>query len=46
LPALTKFYGLTPVDVDAMTGREISEYLVQMDAYNEAEREAVRRSGG
>lgn len=31
LPALTRFYGLTPADIDEMTGREISEYLVQMD---------------
>jgi hypothetical protein len=30
LPALTKFYGLTPMDVDQMTFREVSEYRVQM----------------
>lgn len=31
LPALTKFYGLTPADIDAMTRNEVAEYLVQMD---------------
>jgi hypothetical protein len=30
LPALTKFYGLRPADVDEMTFREVSEYRVWM----------------
>lgn len=30
LPALTKFYGLTPADIEAMTYREVSEYVTQM----------------
>jgi hypothetical protein len=30
LPALTRFYGLTPADLDGMTFREISEYQTQM----------------
>jgi len=30
LPALTKFYGLRPADIDEMTLREISEYRAQM----------------
>lgn len=33
LPALTKFYGLTPADIDEMTGREVSEYLDQYADY-------------
>lgn len=40
LPALTKFYGITPPDVDAMSLREVSEYLTQMDI---ATREAAGR---
>jgi len=39
LPALTQFYGLTPMDVDAMTLREVSEYLTQM---HKAQEEASR----
>lgn len=40
LPALTRFYGLRPEDVDRMTLREISEYQTQMHkAQAEAERE-------
>ena len=31
LPALTRFYGLTPTDLDRMTLREVSEYRVQMN---------------
>lgn len=31
LPALTRFYGLTPADIDAMTRNEVNEYLIQMD---------------
>lgn len=30
LPALTKFYGLRPADIDEMTFREVSEYRMQM----------------
>jgi hypothetical protein len=30
LPALTKFYGLKPADIDEMTFREVSEYRSQM----------------
>lgn len=30
LPALTRFYGLKPADLDAMSLREISEYRTQM----------------
>lgn len=38
LPALTKFYGLTPADFDEMTRREVSEYLTQMyDALSKEE---------
>lgn len=29
LPALTKFYGLRPQDIDQMTYREVSEYRAQ-----------------
>lgn len=39
LPALTKFYGLTPDDIDRMTLREVSEYLTQMQ---QAQEEASR----
>lgn len=39
LPALTKFYGITPMDVDRMTLREVSEYVAQLaKAQEEAER--------
>jgi len=31
LPALTRFYGIKPTDIDGMTLREVSEYLTQMD---------------
>ncbi len=30
LPALTRFYGLTPMDLDQMSLREVSEYVNQM----------------
>lgn len=30
LPALTKFYGLRPADIDEMTFREVSEYRMWM----------------
>lgn len=30
LPALTKFYGLRPDDIDRMTLREVDEYRSQM----------------
>jgi hypothetical protein len=33
LPQLTKFYGLTPSDIDAMTLREVLEYTRQLDEY-------------
>lgn len=33
LPALTKFYGLRPWDLDRMTLREVAEYRNQMRAY-------------
>lgn len=42
LPRLTRFYGLTPPDIDAMTPREVSEYLTQMEW---AEKEAMRDGG-
>lgn len=35
LPALTKFYGIKPSDIDGMTVREISEYLTQMQRAQE-----------
>lgn len=31
LPALTRFYGLRPADIEAMTLREVSEYVTQME---------------
>lgn len=31
LPALTKFYGILPPDIELMTLREVLEYLRQMD---------------
>lgn len=31
LPFLTRFYGLTPADLDDMTPREIREYLLVFD---------------
>lgn len=36
LPALTRFYGLRPADIDDMSYREISEYLTQMVRYQES----------
>jgi hypothetical protein len=30
LPALTRFYGLTPMDVEQMTLNEVDEYLTYM----------------
>lgn len=33
LPALTKFYGIKPPDVEQMTLREIVEYQRQMDEW-------------
>lgn len=33
LPALTRYYTLRPADVDDMTLREISEYLVFMQTH-------------
>lgn len=44
MPALTRFYGLLPSDIDRMTVREISEYQVQMDRAM-AEAEAEQRRG-
>lgn len=48
MPALTHFYNgaIHYANLDEFTPREISELIAQMDAYHEAEREAVRRSGG
>lgn len=40
LPALTHFYGLRPSDIDSMTLREVSEYVVQMER---AQAEEARR---
>lgn len=37
LPALTRFYGLKPWDLDRMKYREISEYLTQMRQATEEE---------
>jgi hypothetical protein len=34
---LTQFYGLRPEDIDRMTWREVSEYLVQLRDYEIAE---------
>lgn len=33
LPALTRFYGLKPADIDAMTLREVAEYNAQYETY-------------
>ena len=45
LPALTRFYGITPPDLERMTFREIDEYLSQMRQAQRDEEEAVRRGG-
>lgn len=37
LPALTRFYGLTPADIDLMTLREVTEYLVQKNKAEQRE---------
>ena len=42
MPALTKFYGLTPADIDRMTYREVGEYLVQMQQAQAEEERAWR----
>lgn len=31
MPALTQFYRLTPMDIDQMSLREITEYVTQMN---------------
>lgn len=31
MPALTRFYGLRPEDIDRMTLREVSEYVTQLE---------------
>jgi hypothetical protein len=28
---LTRFYGITPLDIEQMTMREVNEYVTQMD---------------
>jgi hypothetical protein len=33
LPALTHFYGLRPEDIERMTEREITEYVVHMQEH-------------
>lgn len=40
---MTQFYGITPMDVEHMTFREVSEYLAQMAEHQRAEEEAMRR---
>ena len=42
LPALTRFYGLKPWDVDRMTLLEVSEYLSQLRQYQDEMEEANR----
>jgi len=38
---LTQFYGITPMDVERMTLREVSEYLSQMQKAREEEARGV-----
>jgi hypothetical protein len=37
---LTRFYRLTPMDVERMTFREVSEYVTQMQRYQSEEARA------
>lgn len=43
LPALTRFYSLTPMDIDRMSLREVSEYVTQMNRAREEEERANGR---
>jgi len=40
LPALTRFYGLRPVDIEAMTFGEVAEYRRQLAEYQQRQAEA------
>lgn len=42
LPALTRFYGLTPPDLDEMTWREVDEYVRQYEQFRAEEERAAR----
>ena len=42
LPALTRFSGLKPWDLDRMKLREVSEYLSQLRQYQDEMEEANR----
>jgi hypothetical protein len=43
-PALTKFYGLKPWDVERLTVDELNEYLRQFDAHQREQRLASQRA--
>lgn len=36
LPALTRFYGLRPADIDDMSYREVFEYVSQMARHQQS----------
>jgi hypothetical protein len=43
-PALTRFYGLHPWDVERLTSDELNEYLRQFDAYQREQKLAAQRA--
>ena len=43
-PALSRFYGLKPWDVEQLTVDELNEYLRQFDAYQRERRAAAQRA--
>ena len=43
-PALSKFFGLYPWDIDRLTMDELNEYLRQMDQYQREQQNAARRA--
>ena len=43
-PALTKFFGLMPWDVERLTGDELREYVKQFDAVQREQQMAAARA--
>lgn len=43
MPALTKFYGLRPWELEQFTPAELAEYFDYYDAWQREQRKAMRR---
>lgn len=43
-PAITRFYGFHPWDIERLTVDELNEYLRQMDAHHRAQQQAAAKA--